>query len=139
MGIQTVFLIYLIALVATRGRAAYAATAESTNYFYLPDGPPWTLQYNELIPLKVNIATSVATLNEIDYYDLPVCKPVEGISQYRQNLGQHLTFQKIQNSPFEIFMKQEMFCQLVRDMPVFFLFAWKQNIFLTDLLWLIPR
>eukprot|EP00977_Amphora_coffeiformis_P009002 scaffold2043_cov166-Amphora_coffeaeformis.AAC.1 len=115
MEIRVVILLYLIVLVATTGRAA-EVVVETTDYFYLPDGPPLTLQNGEQISLKVNTATSVHTLNEIDYYDLPVCRPVEGISQFQQNLGQHLAFQKIQNSPFEIFMNQEMFCQLVCQM-----------------------
>ena len=114
MGVHTVILIYLFVLVATGGRVVADAAAETSDYFYLPEGPPWTLQNGDQIPLKVNTATCVHTLNEIEYYDLPVCRPVEGVSQFRQNLAQHLTFQRIQNSPFEIFMKQDTFCQPVR-------------------------
>ena len=113
MGIPVAILIRLFVLVVTTGRAA-------ANYFYLPGVTPWTTR-GEQISLKVNTATSVHALNEIDYYELPVCRPSEGISQFGQNLGQHLTFQKIQNSPYKIFMMQEMFCQMVRGTRLYLL------------------
>lgn len=111
-------LIPLLVLIILRTGQAEDPVARPTtrNYFYREDAPPRTLLIDEGISLYVNTATSSHTLNEIDYYDLPVCRPTEGIAPFGgQNLGQDLDFQKIQNSPYQILMKREMFCNLVRS------------------------
>jgi transmembrane 9 superfamily member 2/4 len=65
------------------------------------------------VTLKVNKLTSSHTLLPIEYYQLPFCQPSEGVKRDNENLGEFLAGDKIENSPYLILMKQEMFCEQV--------------------------
>jgi len=81
--------------------------------FYLPGIKPHAFKKDELIPLKVNALTSVHTQVPRDYYRLPYCKPAEGVNMASENLGEFLTGNKIENSPYKIYMLNEQFCQIL--------------------------
>jgi transmembrane 9 superfamily protein 2/4 len=59
----------------------------------------------------VNKLTSTKTLLPIDSYPLPFCAPVYGLQIDKQNWGQMLAGDRIESSPYRLFMKTEMFCE----------------------------
>jgi transmembrane 9 superfamily protein 2/4 len=61
----------------------------------------------------VNKLSSVHTQVPFDYYSLNYCKPAEGIKSIAENLGEFLTGDRIENSPYEIKMKTEEYCKVV--------------------------
>lgn len=85
--------------------------------FYLPGVAPKTFHYGQPVDLKVNKLTSSKTQLPYDYYALPFCKP-EKIEYAAENLGEILTGNSIENSPYEIsFLKEEsckFLCRKVR-------------------------
>jgi transmembrane 9 superfamily protein 2/4 len=81
--------------------------------FYLPGIKPHAFKADEMIPLKVNALTSIHTQVPRDYYRLPYCTPGDGVEMASENLGEFLTGNKIENSPYEIYMMQERFCQVL--------------------------
>jgi transmembrane 9 superfamily protein 2/4 len=60
----------------------------------------------------VNTLTSIKTQLPMDYYNLPFCRP-DSIQMANENIGQVLSGDLIQNSPYKLLMKQEMFCEQV--------------------------
>lgn len=48
--------------------------------------------------------SSVHTQLPYDYYSLKFCKPPGGIKEYSENLGEFLTGDRIENSPYEVRM-----------------------------------
>lgn len=85
---------------------------QSTNaLFYVPGVHPYTFQRGEDVPLKVNSLTSVHTQIPKDYYRLPFCQPEGGVQMVSENLGEFLTGNKIENSPFVIQMLEEVRCR----------------------------
>lgn len=48
-----------------------------------------------------------------DYYSLKYCRPKGGVKPYSENLGEFLTGDRIENSPYEIFMLQEEYCKVL--------------------------
>jgi len=94
--------------------AAFAAAAfliGSTEAFYVPGVHPQTFTKGEDVPMKVNALTSVHTQIPKDYYRLPFCRPEEGTKMASENLGEFLTGNKIQNSPYLIQMLEEVRCR----------------------------
>lgn len=61
--------------------------------------------------LKVNKLTSVHDDFPIEHYHLPFCQPLEGIKQDHENLGEFLSGDRIENSPYRIQMKTDMYCE----------------------------
>jgi transmembrane 9 superfamily member 2/4 len=55
--------------------------------------------------------TSTKTLLPIDYYRLPYCTPPEGVKREVENLGEFLAGDRIENSPYVLRMKKEMYCE----------------------------
>eukprot|EP00560_Eucampia_antarctica_P001193 CAMPEP_0197833196 /NCGR_PEP_ID=MMETSP1437-20131217/18162_1 /TAXON_ID=49252 ORGANISM="Eucampia antarctica, Strain CCMP1452" /NCGR_SAMPLE_ID=MMETSP1437 /ASSEMBLY_ACC=CAM_ASM_001096 /LENGTH=510 /DNA_ID=CAMNT_0043437101 /DNA_START=216 /DNA_END=1745 /DNA_ORIENTATION=+ len=55
--------------------------------------------------------TSMKTLMPVEYYRLPFCKPVDGVKLENENLGEFLAGDRIENSPYELYMKTDMYCQ----------------------------
>ena len=104
---------FVAALLLLGSRAATA--------FYLPGVHPETFEKGAEVPLKVNALTSTKTQIPRDYYRLPFCQPEGGATMASENLGEFLTGNKIQSSPFVISMKRETYCQKVR--VVFLLFV----------------
>lgn len=88
---------------------SHAATA-----FYLPGVHPETFERGAEVPLKVNALTSTKTQIPRDYYRLPFCQPDGGPNMASENLGEFLTGNKIQSSPYTINMLNDVYCQKVR-------------------------
>jgi transmembrane 9 superfamily protein 2/4 len=82
-----------------------------TQSFYLPGVNPQSFAEGDTVKLKVNKMTSTKTLMPIDYYKLPFCAPPEGPKMDRENLGEFLAGDRIESSPYRLYMKKEMFCE----------------------------
>ena len=94
--------------------AAFAALSfliGSASAFYVPGVHPESFQEGADVALKVNALTSVHTQIPKDYYRLPFCRPEGGTKMASENLGEFLTGNKIQNSPYVIQMLVEKRCQ----------------------------
>lgn len=87
--------------------------ATTTSAFYMPGVKPESFTRGQEIPLKVNAMTSIHTQIPKPYYRLPFCQPVNGPENASENLGEFLTGNKIQTSPYTINMLEEMYCQKV--------------------------
>lgn len=85
----------------------------SANAFYMPGVRPQSFKEGEEVPLKVNSMTSIRTQIPKNYYRLKFCEPKDGPKMASENLGEFLTGNKIQNSPYTINMKQEVYCNLI--------------------------
>jgi transmembrane 9 superfamily protein 2/4 len=81
--------------------------------FYVPGVHPITFQEGDEVQLKVNALTSTHTQMPRDYYRLPFCAPEGGPKMASENLGEFLTGNKIQSSPYTINMLKEIHCQKV--------------------------
>lgn len=88
-------------------------TAQQTNAFYIPGVKPQTFKKGEEMSLKVNAITSIHTQIPKPYYSLPFCEPTGGAQMASENLGEFLTGNKIQTSPYHINMLEEMYCQVL--------------------------
>ncbi|CAK0904815.1 unnamed protein product, partial [Prorocentrum cordatum] len=84
------------------GAVGLAALAARSRAVYLPGFAP--VEYDQGVPveLKVNKLTSVKTQLPYRYYTLPYCEPAGGIKESQENLGETLTGDQIENSPYEI-------------------------------------
>jgi transmembrane 9 superfamily member 2/4 len=63
------------------------------------------------VKLKVNKMTSTKTLLPLDYYSLPFCRPENGVKRDDENLGEILSGDRIENSPYYLQMKVDMYCE----------------------------
>jgi transmembrane 9 superfamily protein 2/4 len=54
--------------------------------------------------------TSVHALSQ-DYYSLPNCKPSAGAKMQHENLGELLSGDRIESSPYYLLMKTDMYCE----------------------------
>jgi transmembrane 9 superfamily member 2/4 len=79
--------------------------------FYFPGVKPHSFQDGERVQLKVNALTSTHTQIPRDYYRLPFCQPQDGPKMASENLGEFLTGNKIQTSPYVVKMREDAFCQ----------------------------
>jgi transmembrane 9 superfamily member 2/4 len=70
----------------------------------------WTIRPTDSVALKVNLMTSIHTQVPKDYYHLSFCRPRDGPKMASQNLGEFLTGNKIQSSPYLINMLAEAYC-----------------------------
>lgn len=52
--------------------------------------------------LKVNKMASIHTQIPYDYYALKFCKPPGGVKQAQENLGEFLTGDRIESSPYQV-------------------------------------
>lgn len=82
----------------------------SANAFYMPGVKPTSFKRGEVVELKVNALTSIHTQIPKPYYRLAFCTPEGGPQMASENLGEFITGNKIQTSPYSINMLQEMFC-----------------------------
>lgn len=62
--------------------------------------------------IQVNKLESVKTQLPYDFYSLPFCAPTE-IIDAAENLGEVLTGDDIQNSAYEIYMRQTDACKIL--------------------------
>jgi len=83
--------------------------ASCTQAFYLPGVAPTEYQKGEPVALSVNQLTSVHTQLPMRYYDLPFCRP-DTIEDDRENLGEILLGDLIENSPYELLAKTPTQC-----------------------------
>ncbi|KAF0724609.1 hypothetical protein LEN26_014498 [Aphanomyces euteiches] len=77
--------------------------------FYLPGVQMVTYKRGDDVPLFVNSLTSPETLLPIDYYNLPFCTPKE-IEYKSENLGEYLTANRIENSPYVLKFLEPKHC-----------------------------
>jgi transmembrane 9 superfamily protein 2/4 len=80
--------------------------------YYVPGINPRYFSEGDEVPLMVNTLTSIKTHLPMDYYNLPFCRP-DSVQIANENIGQVLSGDLIQNSPYKLLMKQEMFCEQV--------------------------
>jgi transmembrane 9 superfamily protein 2/4 len=90
---------------------AAATMLMSASGFYIPGVQPQEFKKGDEVPMKVNAMTSIHTQIPKDYYRLPFCLPEGGPKMASENLGEFLTGNKIQSSPYVINMLTETFCQ----------------------------
>jgi len=81
-----------------------------TEGFYVPGVHPQSFKAGDEVPMKVNSMTSIHTQVPKDYYRLPYCQPTDGPKMASENLGEFLTGNKIQNSPYTLNMLTEAYC-----------------------------
>ena len=74
--------------------------------FYLPGIAPAEFKGGEAVPVAVNKLNSVKTQLPFDYYRFNFCAPNE-VENKRENLGEVLAGEKIENSPYEFFMGKD--------------------------------
>ena len=99
-------LFLLVALAATATQKAV-----NVNAFYVPGVRPLELKQGDPVEMKVNAMTSIHTQIPKDYYRMPFCKPTGGPVMASENLGEFLTGNKIQSSPYNINMLTESYCE----------------------------
>jgi transmembrane 9 superfamily member 2/4 len=87
-----------------------ALILQSVAGFYIPGVKPQTFQKGDPVALNVNSMTSIHTQVPKDYYHLSFCRPRDGPKMANQNLGEFLTGNKIQSSPYLINMLEEAYC-----------------------------
>eukprot|EP00535_Pseudo-nitzschia_heimii_P003279 CAMPEP_0197180032 /NCGR_PEP_ID=MMETSP1423-20130617/4788_1 /TAXON_ID=476441 /ORGANISM="Pseudo-nitzschia heimii, Strain UNC1101" /LENGTH=652 /DNA_ID=CAMNT_0042630051 /DNA_START=122 /DNA_END=2080 /DNA_ORIENTATION=- len=92
---------------------AAIAAASVADAFYVPGVKPEDLKKGTEVALKVNAMTSVHTQIPRDYYQLPFCEPPGGAQMASENLGEFLTGNKIQSSPYAINMLTETYCTIL--------------------------
>jgi transmembrane 9 superfamily protein 2/4 len=88
-------------LVRVGALAALSAMVHQTDAFSLPGVQMTTYKKGEHLPLFVNSLTSSETLLPLDYYKMGFCQP-STIEYKSENLGEYLTANRIQNSPYEV-------------------------------------
>ena len=72
--------------------------------FYLPGIKPHEYEFQETIKIKVNKLDSVFTQLPYDYYALPFCSPTDGVRKDAENLGEIMSGDSIENSPYKVEM-----------------------------------
>ena len=81
--------------------------------FYLPGVSPKTYKEGDRVKIRVNKLTSSKTLLPYGYYDLPFPKPVSGVREAPENLGEYLTGHQIENSPYRVLMLKSEYCKFL--------------------------
>jgi len=61
----------------------------------------------------VNKLTSVHTQLPYDYYSHKFCKPRGGVKTMAENLGEFLSGDRIENSPYALFMRTDEYCKIL--------------------------
>ncbi|KAK1394501.1 Transmembrane 9 superfamily member [Heracleum sosnowskyi] len=72
--------------------------------FYLPGSYPHNYNVGDQLSVKVNSLTSIDTEIPYQYYSLPFCKPLEGVKDCAENLGELLMGDRIETSPYRFNM-----------------------------------
>ncbi|KAL7165937.1 hypothetical protein ACSBR2_036745 [Camellia fascicularis] len=80
--------------------------------FYLPGVAPQDFQKGDPLSVKVNKLTSTKTQLPYSYYSLPYCRP-NTIVDSRENLGEVLRGDRIENSPYVFNMREPQMCKIV--------------------------
>ncbi|KDO35395.1 hypothetical protein SPRG_00245 [Saprolegnia parasitica CBS 223.65] len=93
-------------------RVVLALAATVAEAFYLPGVQMITYERGDVIPLFVNSLTSRETLLPIEYYNLPFCSPAK-VEYKSENLGEYLSANRIENSPYELRFLENKQCQVL--------------------------
>ncbi|KAK2979097.1 hypothetical protein RJ640_005848 [Escallonia rubra] len=92
--------------------AALLLLIHHAHCFYLPGVAPEDFQKGDLLNVKVNKLTSTKTQLPYSYYSLPYCRP-KSIVDSRENLGEVLRGDRIENSPYVFKMREPQMCNIV--------------------------
>ncbi|KAK1292450.1 hypothetical protein QJS10_CPB17g00307 [Acorus calamus] len=86
--------------------------------FYLPGSYMHTYSTGDKISVKVNSLTSIETELPFSYYNLPYCRPDEGIKKSAENLGELLMGDQIDNSPyrFKVNVNESLFLCMTKPL-----------------------
>ncbi|CAM9378314.1 unnamed protein product [Phaeothamnion confervicola] len=106
-------MVRLTARLAAAAAACLAAGPHAVAAFYLPGVAPRDFEPGERVEVKVNKLTSVHTQLPMDYYSMPFCKPKGGVLMQAENLGEFLTGDRIENSPYKIYMRHDQACKVL--------------------------
>lgn len=90
-----------------------AALLACTHGFYIPGVQPDEFEKGDEVELKVNAMTSIHTQIPKNYYKLPFCAPSNGPEMASEKLGEFLTGNKIQSSPYNINMLTHVACSIL--------------------------
>jgi transmembrane 9 superfamily protein 2/4 len=85
----------------------------SASAFYLPGVAPHDFEEGEKVELKVNKLSSSKTQVPFDYYRAKYCQPKGGAKLAAENLGEFLTGDRIETSPYQLFMRQDEYCKVL--------------------------
>jgi transmembrane 9 superfamily protein 2/4 len=88
-------------------------TINPVSCWYLPGVAPHDFTRGEKVDLKVNKLTSTKTQIPYEYYSLPFCTPPKGITMAAENLGEFLSGDRIDNSGYQIFMRDDSTCNIL--------------------------
>ncbi|KAL0330204.1 UNVERIFIED_CONTAM: Transmembrane 9 superfamily member 8 [Sesamum radiatum] len=80
--------------------------------FYISGFAPEDFQKGDLLNVKVNKLTSIKTQLPYSYYSLPFCRP-NTIVDSRENLGEVLRGDRIENSAYVFRMREPQLCNVV--------------------------
>jgi len=80
--------------------------------FYLPGIAPHEYLKGDRVELKLNKLASTKTQLPYEWYSLPFCRP-EKVEHVAENLGEILRGDRIENSPFEIYMNTDESCKVL--------------------------
>jgi len=83
------------------------------NGFYLPGVLPKDYAEGDQVELKVNHLTSMRTQIPVEFYSLPFCVPHTGVVDSKENLGEILSGNVIQNSAYRIRMYEQIECAVL--------------------------
>lgn len=72
-----------------------------------------SIVFIDSVKLKVNKLTSEHDPFALDYYSMPFCTPSEGVKSDHENLGELLSGDRIENSPYFLMFKKDMYCEQV--------------------------
>lgn len=92
--------------------ASFLLLLGAASAFYLPGVAPRDYASGEPVELKVLKLDSVATQLPYDYYSLPFCQPAE-IVEASENLGEVLSGERIETSPYELTMMKMEACKVL--------------------------
>merc|ERR1711871_1149283 len=81
--------------------------------FYLPGVAPRDFKDGDVVDLKVNSITSYMTKLPYKYYSLKFCEPEGGVKDMAETLGEVLGGDRIENSPYELFMGKTEYCKVL--------------------------
>ena len=98
------------AAILVAAALALATTSTDSSAFYVPGVAPRSFKQGEPVELKVVKLTSVRAQLPYAYYSLPVCKPSK-VEDAAENLGEVLSGDVIENSPFDIRMMVSQNCR----------------------------
>jgi len=92
---------------------ALVALIPGGSAWYLPGVAPHDFEMGQRVDIKVNKLTSTKTQIPYDNYALPFCQPTEGVEVAAENLGEFLTGDRIESSPYVVRMRESSQCNIL--------------------------